>query len=396
MLELVDHVQIASVLVVDDSRKEVESIIADLDQHGCAVGYCASQSDAHALLSSGVAFDLVVLDWHLEAEDSMLAGLVLQDISEYCLAPVAVWTNFYDKAKKEVEEETYEFPEEMIFAWQKSTGAEGLRDAVVGWLNSNPQARLALLWSRGVRLSLSHPIRELLRLQQGELGSLARYLRSKGFDSPALAGVELLRLLQSLLARQLLGDSQLAQRILTILEPALNSQGEMTPERFGGFLAAEMYAIPAGVSKIRTGDVIDVGDEQRPFVTVLTPACDLVHANPETDYVLLARAVECRQVFARFNSDTRKDIVSQKKGRYHFLPFVPLANDKVHLIVDFQDVQAPLLSQANERITEGAWTVVATLESPYRENLVQRYVSLTGRIGLPDLPAHIATHLAGG
>lgn len=403
MLELADGLQIAAVLVVDDRRDQVEEVIEDLCSGGCAVTFCSSQQAASDLLSAGVAFDLVVLDWHLEAKDSTVAALVLTDILDYCFVPVAVWTNFLPEAQEELLERKHEFPTDMIFAWDKKVGAEGLREQMIKWLNENPQARLGLLWSRSIRLSLAAPIRQLHELQGGELGSLAKYVWSKGFGRPQLAAAALLELLQSLLAREMLDRSQLIERIVNILEPERESAGQMPPEKFADFRSVEMYSVRAGTKAMRCGTIMDLGEEPRKFGVVLTPDCEFPRAIPESDYVFLARAQERHEFFEerakqeeRPMGQTRREaIVKLGKWRYHSLPFVPVDKGKMDLIVDFQDVEACLLKNAKTKIEDGTWKIIATVESPYRENLVQRYVWFTGRIGIPDLLPHVTKYLAG-
>lgn len=396
MLELVDGLQIAAVLVVDDDPDEVESVVDDLRQQGCAVTSCSSQEHASDLLSSGVAFDLVVLDWHLAEDSSIIAARVLTDILEYCFVPVAVWTRYFDEAQEQLDEQRYEYPSDMIIAVDKEVGAEGLRGQIIEWLDNNPQARLALLWSRSVRLSLAAPMRRLHELQGGELGSLAQYVWSKGFNRPRLAATALLELLQSLLTREVHDRPRFIETVVTILEPELGHSAGTSTERFSQLLSAQMYWVRPDARTIRTGDIIDTGGDPWEFAVLLTPACDLVRAEAESDHAFLARAWERCELYEtrQMNSGARRDIVSYNKGRYHLLPFVPVDDGRMDLVVDFQEVQATLLESAQVKIQqEEAWRIVATVQSPYREHLTQRYLSFIGRVGTPDLPDHVQAHL---
>lgn len=396
MLELVDGLRIVSVLVVDDTPDQVKSVIDSLRARGCAVTHCTSQEAASNFLSSAVAFDLVVLDWHLDADNSKVAALVLADILDYCFVPVAVWTKFVDEAQEELDEGKYEFPRDMILAWDKEIGAEGLQEEMIQWLDANPQARLALLWSRSVRLSLSDPIRRLQELQGEELGSLAQYVWSKGFSSPRLAGEALLELLQSLLSRKLQKELGFVDRVAGILESQRELGAEMSTTKFADFRSVEMYSVRTEATTIRTGDIIDGGGEPWEFAVVLTPACDLAHASPESDHLFVARALELQERFGGSDKKSqRKEIVGDRMWRYQLLPFVPLGDAKIHLIVDFQDVKACLVKDAQDRIKDGGWKIIATVESPYREHALQRYSSSMGRIGIPALPGYVNEWLTG-
>ena len=145
-----------------------------------------------------------------------------------------------------------------------------------------------------------------------------------------------------------------------------------------------------------------IGGNSTHWYVILTPSCDLVTARKvKADHVVLA---ECRPI-ERFDqyqswieaqkssegaSKTRRKnferfLTSRANGqpedRYHYLP---AAFDIPDLIVD------------NQRIVHIAfkdlkfYTRVASLDSPYAEELSHRFHRYIGRLGTPDLDLEIA------
>lgn len=162
---------------------------------------------------------------------------------------------------------------------------------------------------------------------------------------------------------------------------------------------------------IEGNDGIEVSKIHFPYVVVLTQACDLeqdfnakkrieVDGKGDQDKFLisvivapmynfndflsgehLAQLGMKMQLFSanRKKSDT-KNIISNENKRYHYLKFeshVPL----VESVVDFKHYFTVSINYLNSIYKTN---YVCSIDSLYRELLVQRYASFLSRIGLPD------------
>lgn len=125
-------------------------------------------------------------------------------------------------------------------------------------------------------------------------------------------------------------------------------------------------------------------DGQAGYFVLLTPSCDLVQDKVERTVLAccaeLTSCPECQQWGQNRESKNKKraleDLFANRKDRHHFLPGVL---SMPHLLVDFQNVKSIALSDLR------GLTRVTSLDSPYREHLLSRFVRYMGRLGTPDL-----------
>jgi CheY-like chemotaxis protein len=156
----------------------------------------------------------------------------------------------------------------------------------------------------------------------------------------------------------------------------------------------QYYLMPPVEPAPLSGDVYkgQVGD-QNGYWVLLTPSCDLVAGREKADWVLFARCVLLTEQveykgwsenLSQSSNKVKKDLeallgnnrgVSQRE-RFHFLPGALSLPD---LLVDFQQVEAlPRSSMSNlQRL--------ASLDSPFAEALLSRFIRYFGRLGTPDL-----------
>ncbi len=175
--------------------------------------------------------------------------------------------------------------------------------------------------------------------------------------------------------------------------------GEVFPNMAGRQIAddtihpAEFYIKPPIGNDPVLGDLRanNIGGALQYWV-VLWPTCDMVSVAgrvPKTDKVLCARSTplstfkEYTDYAANQSGGMRKRLVALMKNtrettpdRFHFLPGLC---DIPDLVVDFQDLGFPLLSDMK------GWPSLGSLRSPQAEALSARFERYRNRIGTPDL-----------
>ena len=97
----------------------------------------------------------------------------------------------------------------------------------------------------------------------------------------------------------------------------------------------------------------------------------------------LVRAGTYRPGASRIRSDAAKIVRQNREPRYQYLGFVPQVGKC--LVVDFKDFFAlPCRLLYDELKSEGAPACrLASINSPYKEHIAQRYAWYSSRIGLP-------------
>ena len=161
---------------------------------------------------------------------------------------------------------------------------------------------------------------------------------------------------------------------------AIGGDGAATP---GDKSPMRQYLLPA-LDVARVGDIVQgtVGDQASLWV-VLTPSCDLMHGKAERVLLAAARLLEDQEEALAWqqapSGQTRGDLDRVLKGqreRYHYLPGALTLPD---LVVDFQRLSSVTRAEFDVMKRE------ASLDSPYAESLVARFVRFYVRVGTPDL-----------
>ena len=130
------------------------------------------------------------------------------------------------------------------------------------------------------------------------------------------------------------------------------------------------------------------------WYVIVTPSCDLVENRRKAEFVVLARCwplesfkeygmlLEAGSNASSQETDRLKSLLGSRphgrqQDRYHYLP---AAWSVPHLMVDNQLVVSVPYNDLVERYEK-----VASLDSPFAEELVHRFARYIGRLGTPDL-----------
>lgn len=149
------------------------------------------------------------------------------------------------------------------------------------------------------------------------------------------------------------------------------------------------YVIPPVVPNSLAGDLYeDQAENQHQYFMVLTPACDLYTNETrqmKAESIILARCkllddLQEYQTWRDNSSNSARNaflaLVEYRKDRYYFLPQAPTIPN---LVVDFEQ----LVAFSREQF--GSLRRIASLDSPFAEAVVSRFIRYFGRLGTPDL-----------
>lgn len=200
----------------------------------------------------------------------------------------------------------------------------------------------------------AHLDEELRTLLWGELGRFRP--RASAVADPGEPAYTVARLI----ARRLAG-------------PALRKRFGLPPAQRR---PADMYLPAIEEPFPLAGDIFK--NEAEEFWVVLTPSCDLVRTDsrePRVTRVLLARAKPVQPA----RKDEVGNLLARKDPDRHFLP--AWDGHLPDVVVHFRD----LATIEYDRLTGPVWVRLATMDSPYAEELTSRFLRHFGRVGVPEI-----------
>jgi CTP synthase len=157
---------------------------------------------------------------------------------------------------------------------------------------------------------------------------------------------------------------------------------------------SEQYIYPPLVSYPRTGDIlIDTAknnNSPESFFVVLTPSCDLVKVdgrNPKVTEVLCAQCEKSDVLFSKAQVKKEEDKLASELSHGNIKEYLPLpefpgiipamvANMKKLRLIPFESI--------GKKEEGKLFTITASIDSPFREQIAWAYLSTGGRPGVPD------------
>ncbi|MFB0520605.1 MAG: hypothetical protein ACETWD_04135 [Desulfatiglandales bacterium] len=418
------------ILVVDNALEDVEDIIAIFRNAGVGVIYSQSAPPEERCPSN---IRVVILDLDLDGcgqvtdEDLGQAVLVLKRVeSKTRFYLVTLWSRYItgtedwaDRVRDKYKEETErEFPAFFLKPFGKTLlDQETLVKEIQKWIKENPQAGLVLQWEGTIEGSRDNAVSDLV--STGGIDTIVRSITKElGVEATPR---ELVNLLNRILVRHASGEDgvrALSSSVKAIL------RGVTAPpapyDWFTRFHYLQAYSTVRGTEPLWTGDIlrrISPKDLSKEFAIVVTTACDL--AQKRVNVVKVAYGIRFDKIpnyavdeasvsdivklFGKTKEGKYKkprDIIkSLAKGtdlpeRFHILYFLKMsrdAGDHFHVLFDFSRIDSLAcrvdVSQ-NFRVPRG-WQRVCRLDSPYIEDLLQKYSTFSSRVGTPSIPEAI-------
>jgi len=155
------------------------------------------------------------------------------------------------------------------------------------------------------------------------------------------------------------------------------------------------YIMPPITEKPRTGDIFECQqNEKTEHLILLTPSCDIwskvermlfakcTLLSEEEEYIKFKEDIENKTKLDSLKCLLRDNREKKQPERFKFLPSVINLPD---IVVDFQQLITLNKEEYEKKINEKEWVQVASLDSPYSEAIVNRFVRYFGRLGTPDL-----------
>ena len=154
---------------------------------------------------------------------------------------------------------------------------------------------------------------------------------------------------------------------------------------------------------IMTGDIYKLFEDS--YGVLITPECDIRFVKEESgEYEFLVFTVSgmndhlikhnsydraAQEDFHKFKEKRKsslRELFNQENGRFHFLPSFPMFNEDLSqaCVINFRTATKRLKNIDVEKLERKY-----KINSPFIQQLRQRYLAYIGRVGTPALPSHV-------
>lgn len=368
---------------------------------------------AKVALNSVGSFSAVILDWIFEDSNDLLLeneeaeaikGVQLPKRDSEKTLKFLEENDFYSLVyiySNESVEEQYgdalreKFPGRIIFRrkGELDRPAEQIAEAIEDWKAQNQSLSIPLTWSASINKSMQQIFKDLSDADRNWLREV--YESAKADQGhPELFVVEIF---QSLLAENLVQAEDLLTAIREFAaEPPAVDEAEQKEKAVASLFNRIFYTKLHPYAPLMTGDIIQTGKKQ--FGIIVSPECDIgklcdsggsfdvlkFSADSFDKYLKRTHSYEKAQ-YASKSQDKLDKIArdfNQNQEKLHILPSFPLDDEfKTSVVIDFSAgiSRMPYKKIAKLRRTHKLNTI-------FLQQLRQRFLAFSGRIGVPTLP----------
>lgn len=389
---------------------------------------------AEKAIKSIGTFSALILDWQFKQGE--VEGISLPDKTPEALllnrdfySLIYIFSNFAipNDTKKKLKRK---FPGRVHFKRKTANTVQDFKDIkkdLKDWKKKNKKTVVALNWSNTINQSVQKIFSELTRADVNWIHDL--YKSAATDVSPE---IEVVNLLQSILSEQLITNKALLQSISKLKDE--NKASKANRGRATSKLARRLYytkldSFTFEEVPIMTGDVFVFDKKKTKYGVVITPECDIRHKKGKNSEYFELLTFERKMAKTIMKNDIRPNIKSLKRGdfykainditgtsltnnqkieigkilnqhesnqieslyknalnqdhkRLHLLPSFYFTDRKVNemAVIDFRN---SVRLESGEDLQKLEVKRVCKINSPFIQELRQRYLSYVGRVGVP-------------
>lgn len=377
---------------------------------------------AQKTLAAVGAFSAIILDWQFDEDDDALSsifdsddettGLVRrpsskEEATKRFLEDNDIYSLIYVFSEKDVEAEHGEWLKNKFGDRIQIEQKGNLRDVeaaktkiladIAEWKVTNRNLSIPLLWSAAINKSAQKIFKDLSEADPNWLKEIYESAKGDGV-SPELFVIEIF---QGLLSENLVQAKELleaiedysANEIVDIIRP-----GETKAKSIAKLFSRLFYSQVKEETPIMTGDICQISEDT--FGIIISPECDIkkICESPSKKFDILVFKTDSFDNFLINNypgfskalfdglSDSKKDkmrkMFNPGESKFHILPSFPL--DGTHSRSVIVDLSNDCHKISNRVISRKKRPY--KLNSPFIQQLRQRYLAHIGRVGVPTLP----------
>lgn len=419
------------ILVIENKWEDVRKTVKSFWKAGEGIVYSSEIPEENKCPSNVrlVILDLVLHeDGEIQDSDYEQAALAIIRIEKrtsfFLVAPWSVHIRSDNKAEvmRNIQEAYKaqtgkELQERILKAFgKKEITQERLVSEIGKWIRRNPEAGLVFEWEKSIEDGRDRTASEIINT-----GGISTVVKSVEKEVGRHATPrETFTLFNKLLLRHSLASLG-GGKFIPLLRKILSGEEPREMDilaRYPKIRYLETYYKVEDKEPLWTGDIFRTGlnDPQKKYVVVINPTCDF--AQKKVTKIKVVFGTEIKTVRNYQVSDTYVPLIVRKFGRtkkgkwkkrnevinaiatgsglpqryyiLHFLRSSVDADDYFHLLIDFSMVQSEAKKGGEGAVKiPSRWHRICRLDSPYIEDLLQKYASISARIGTPDIPENV-------
>jgi hypothetical protein len=362
--------------------------------------------DFERTIKSISTYRAILLDWEFvlkidgEAEKRENPLTILQTHSLYSLIFIYSRATISDEVQRDL---TQKFGSKIVFLpkiredEQVKQEAEKISAAIERFQKENDHLAVPFAWSHSINKSVWNIFSELEKADKFWIKDL--YYSSFVFDKkgdpidppPIDPNIQVINLFQNLLVEQLIQNTSLRSSIENFAKE--NLKNKSNEKSLQDLYKRLYYTTTLETDTVMTGDVFEISPDN--FGIVISPECDInTLIKKDRDVEMLCFAIsDFKNIDSILNIKTgqnRDDIINRafnkEPPRIHLLPVFPATKGMITALIDFRFC---LQHHKGSFLEENKKQRHFKINSPYIQQLRQRYLSYSGRVGVPSIPSSL-------
>jgi hypothetical protein len=382
---------------------------------------------AERAIKSIGSFSAIILDWAFDDKEALVAGADADDVKFVragedrtlrFLEDNEFYSLVYIYSTEDVEAQfgaqlTEKFGGRIRFQKKPLENPAGeIARTINNWGEQNQNLSIPLAWTATINQAIQRVFNELASADPNWLRDLAESAKEDAVNEDLF----IIEILQSLLTENVVQNAQLRQSITSYLES--EAAGNVAPtneESIAKLFNRLFYTRIVDAAPIMTGDICQISDQK--FGIIISPECDIrrILAKESNSFEVLVfekdgfkshiakkRAIlddYTEQNFKRERFDAweqgnasqkeklveLRKIFNQNEQRFHILPSFPILDSLNQSVVIEFSLGRELHTSQHMKEYKREYK----LNSPFLQQLRQRYLAYLGRIGVPGLPTSL-------
>jgi hypothetical protein len=275
------------------------------------------------------------------------------------------------------------------------------------WTEHNKNLSVPIMWNHSINKATQHIFLDLITASPRWVKDLYDSACDRNGSPIVDPIVEIINLFQNLLSEKLIQDFKLRELIKNLVEA--DNKEETSVESYVKLFEKFFYSSTFDTDPLMTGDIICFDKTNNTYGILITPECDVADTIRKKDLHFeflifndsafknnaknLFRPITTKKI--EYSDEQTRELLikafNQNEGRFHLLPSFPFTDSKGKTagLIDFK---LSIRYYKYSELTDEAGKLKDRqfkFNSPYIQQLRQRYLAYKGRVGVPAPPSSL-------